>query len=117
VSELERWETEPPTKQTRKQLAQIEQQAMVRRASTRAARQEAADNLEAAESLHLLKAQCRVAGTYALADYATHRATTLNKSITHQSRDNPALELMHRGFEETAATVSALIIYNYGTAR
>jgi hypothetical protein len=130
MSELERWdyEIEVPDKHTRKRLAHIEQQSIIRRAATEAARretaaaleasrQQAVANLEASEHLTLLKSRCRLSGTYDLADYACHRATGLNRSITHQSQDNPGLEIMHRTFENTAATVAALIIYDYGTGR
>lgn len=76
-----------------------------------------ASALEVRERLRVQQAALRIEGTYDLADYATHRATNLNRSVKQQSQDNPGLEFIHREFENTAAAVANVIIYNYGTGR
>jgi hypothetical protein len=105
------------TKATRKRLALIEQEAIVRRAAIDAAARDAGHELEAAEALATGRALLRTKGAYDLAEYATHRATGLNQSIAHQSSGNPRLEQIHRSFEETAAVTVQQIIYNYGMGR
>jgi hypothetical protein len=105
----------PIKRDTRKRLARIEQEAMVRQAALEAAAEDAAYQMEAREQLAAGQALLRVKGTYNLAAYAGHRATQLNHAIGVESAGNPRLEQIHRSFEETAAITANLVIYNYGT--
>lgn len=104
----------PIKRDTRKRLARIEQEAMVRQAALEAAAEDAAYQMEAREQLAAGQALLRVKGTYDLASYAGHRATQLNHAISVESAGNPRLEQIHCSFEETAAIAANLVIYNYG---
>jgi len=104
----------PVRRDTRKRLARIDQEAMVRHAAIDAAARDALREQNAREQLAEGRALLRIKGTYDLSDYATHRSTQLNTSIGLQSKDNPRLEQIHRGFEDTAAITAQQIIYRYG---
>jgi hypothetical protein len=73
--------------------------------------------LASKELASLAQAAIRIEGTYNLAEYAAHRATRLNRAVKQQSHDNPGLEMILREFENTAAVVTGLVMYNYGTGR
>jgi hypothetical protein len=105
----------PLTKDTRKRLSRIGQEAVVRRAAMEAAARDALHQVEAQEQIAECRALLRVKGTYDLTEYAKHRSTRLNHSIAVESAGNPRLEQIHRGFEETAAITANLVIYHYGT--
>jgi len=98
---------------TRRELEALRQQEIVDRASREAEARAAGEQ----EQMRLARAEFRIHGVYELATYATHRATGLNRIIEAESRGNPRLEAIHRSFEETAAVVTGVIIYNYGTTR
>jgi hypothetical protein len=115
--ELERRLTYRPTRLTRRELAALEQEEIVAKARREAAVQAAAEEMALREQLRQAQSQFRLNGVYDLANYATYRATGLDRAITAQDRDNPHLEPIHRGFAGTAALVADLIIYQYGTGR
>lgn len=96
---------------TRKELEAIRQQEIVQHAAREVEARAAGER----ERLRLAQAEYRVHGVYELATYATHRATGLDRLIAAESSGNPGLEAIHRGFEQTAAVVSGIIIYKYGT--
>jgi hypothetical protein len=98
---------------TRKELEALRQAEIV----ARAAREIEARANGDIERLRLAQAEFRGNGVYELATYATHRATGLNHIIEAESRSNPHLQAIHRSFEETAAVVTGLIIYNYGAGQ
>jgi hypothetical protein len=98
---------------TRKELEALRQAEIV----AHAAREVEARAKGDIERLRLAQAEFRVHGVYELATYATSRATGLDRIITAQSASNPHLEAIHRSFEETAAVVTGIIIYNYGTSK
>lgn len=102
---------------TRKELEALRRAEIVARTARDIEARAAAEAAGNRERLRLAAAQFRVAGVYSLASYATHRATSLNHQIRAESSGNPELHAIHRSFEETAAVVTGLIIYNYGAGQ
>ena len=96
----------PVNRATAKQLARIQQEALVRRAA-----------IEAREGDAAYAAQCRRDNGYTLAAQTSLRAAALNDLVTQVSRGNPGLEVTLRGFEEAAALGARTIIYEYMTRR
>lgn len=121
MSELIHWDSyEPPVparRQTRKQIAEVEQGEIVRRARHEAAARDAQNRLKVEEQLAAGRALLRVKGVYDTADYAKDRATGFNHASGLQSAGNPRLGQIHRSFEDTAAVVSNLVMQYYGTDR
>jgi len=106
-----------PTRGTRKRLAKMEQEAIVKRAAFDAAAQDAAHQLEAEEQLAFGESLLRLRGAYDLAEYGSERATRFNQANIERSRGNQSLAPILRAYEETAAVVGQAIIYNYGSRR
>ncbi len=118
MSELESYyHRSPATRAARKAVSRIEQEAMIKRQALQAAAQDELYKLDVREELAKRQAQSRIAGTYDLAEYAEHRATNLNRGISHSSEGNPGLEMILRSFEDTAAVTTRLTMYHYGTGR
>jgi hypothetical protein len=111
--DLEPRPTHRPNRTTRRELEELGQSEITAQRAWEIEGRAVAD----AEKLRLARSQFRVNGVYDLAEYATHRATMLDRSITAQNRDNPHLEPIHRSFAETASLVANVIIYQYGTGR
>lgn len=121
MSELVHWDSYDPQlparRQTRKQVEEIEQREIVRRAQHEAAAREAQQRFQVEEQLKAARALTRVKTVYDTADYAKDRATAYNQASGLQSAGNPRLQQIHRSFEDTAAVVSNLVMQYEGTAR
>jgi hypothetical protein len=107
----------PVKRQTRKELSRIEQQAIVKRAALEEAARDARFQLEARAQLGKYDALLKVNGSYDIAELATDRSSLLDHTISQRTQNNPGLELIQRGFEDTAALVGRMVIYSYGTER
>jgi hypothetical protein len=120
MSELVRrdyYDPAPVSRQTRKERERIEQAAIVRRAALEAAAKDALEQIEVRANERRAEGVLNVHNAYHIADVATSYSTAINHKITQNTRDNPGLELIQRGFEDTAALVARLAIYNSGTSR
>lgn len=103
----------PVSRQARKQLARVQENALVRRA---------ARDAQAEDELSQIVAQGRNAaqlihGGYDLADQTVIRATRLNQKVNQCSQDNPGLELTLRSIEDTAGFGARSVILHYMTGR
>jgi hypothetical protein len=106
-----------PKRGTRRQLARLEQQAILRQRALEAAANEALLRVEAGDLIGQRRGRLKLRGTYGLAEEATHLSTRLNHVIEQESLGNRHLEMIHRSFEATAALAANRVIYNYGTER
>ena len=103
------------TKDTRKRLARIEQEAIVRRAAIDAAARDAAHELEATEQLRRGRALLRTEGVYGLTEYAKFRSAQLSQQSRRLSGRDSYDEAIQRRFDANAADTAIEIIYRYGT--
>jgi hypothetical protein len=119
MSDLVPWDFGPTaaSRQTRKQLAQLEQQAQIRQAALDARTRNELAQLTATERLAQAQAHQRIQGGYDLTDHAVSRATHLNHKVNQATRDNPGLELTLRDIEYKAALSAGLIVYDYMNRR
>ncbi len=95
---------EPVRRSTAKQIAQIQQKALINRAA-----------IAAAEQNEAYKGELRTNNVYNLATLASYRATGLRDLVSQVGRGDPVLELILRGFEETAALGARTVIHQYMT--
>jgi hypothetical protein len=100
-----------------KRLARIQEEAALSQAAIAAQTQDALARVQARELERYCGAELRITGGYDLADHTVSRATSLNHLVTQTSRDNPGLELRHRGIEDTVDLGARIIIQHYMTGR
>src|SRR5207248_5222277 len=107
----------PPSRQTRKQLARIDEQAQVRQAALAARLRQDLARVSGEVRVAKERAQELLDGGFDLAGQTVRRATILNYQVTICSQNNPGLELNLRDVESTTVTGAKMAIIDYLSGR
>jgi hypothetical protein len=117
LTRRDEYDPAPLSRQARKQLDRLQEQLQLKRAAAEARLVGQLDQVKADEQVALCQAALRVVGSHQLAGIAAEEAVQFDLGVSRATAGKPGLELTARSFGETAAVVSNVVIYRYGTAR
>jgi hypothetical protein len=100
---------------TRKKLAEMKQEEIVRQAATEAAARGSHRQVEVNEHLSYYRAELRTDNGFKLAAQTAVNAQTLNHIVTEVSQGNPWLEDELRDVERSVLTGAKIVTFQYMT--